>query len=63
MIEFPKVKGDNSAQSMGLEPVPGALNSLDPDWMIVTLLPSEKDGADVLILTDDTSRIALESLI
>jgi hypothetical protein len=57
------VKVEDSAQSRPLGPVGRALNSLDPDWISVTLLLSEKNGVGASILTDDSSRVTLESLI
>jgi hypothetical protein len=68
MIKLPgdnakNVKEDDSTQSRPLEPVARALNSLDTDWIIVTFPLSEKNGVGASILTDESSRLALESLI
>jgi hypothetical protein len=42
--------------------VADAVSTLDPDWIIVTLLASEKNGADVEMVTDDSSIITCELL-
>jgi hypothetical protein len=57
------VREENSPQSIPLESWPVAVNTFRPDWTIVALLPSDRKGDELSIITEDNSKMTLESVI
>jgi hypothetical protein len=46
-VNVTKAREDNSEQSRPHDPDPDAVNELDPDWINVVLLRSERKGDEL----------------